>query len=683
MGIGAAFATGLVKGFTQNIQQEKARRLAENEKVDALEQLVFAASLDPNKKVSQGAKDLLKSARKQLDERPNIDLFGRATDGIDLDFAKLQSSLNDTTDFNYKITGSSPDSFIGFSRGKGEGTYADAFAHLSEYQLMLLDPKIAKKIRNDPVLAQNLQNELAAQQQRIIAADLKQYLNADPKNKPSSFRHQNIFGVNKNSGFRGLEIHNQIMNALNIPVTSIAEINANASSQLSSAQTGQATQLPGHKVAGYLIVPEMESGDVVGYSVGTVNLKEGQMPIYEGIAKRLNVPVVGSPQGGMGLFSYWVGEDANGMAIPANEQYFSFLGMGPPQKMQALSASMQLANYPGIEALDPELALSRLGYNQTGDAEVLAFSAKLNATAAGTFEQKVMAIAPYMTFDKDENELQIPFFNYQDAGNTRQMYILKKRFGDLANTTVATSFDALKQQLGKKETALVALKELQIARASIDEPEVYARFKKALNVAFIGQGSVADAIAKDLLGLGVMKEQTDGLTDDFLNSLDQGIKSKGSTALAELEAMRISLAFQLARAADPSGRLSNQDVQQQLDRLGADFSTKEQAVAKIQVVIRELERDINKMKVFVAYGDGNAVLKPNEAKIIDAAIAVDYIENRAGALRQKAGLAGGASTINPDDYTILGDRVVDANEFTTVTDQATIDAIKKAKGLQP
>jgi len=63
MGIGAAFATGLVKGFTQNIQQEKARRLAENEKVDALEQLVFAASLDPNKKVSQGAKDLLKSAR--------------------------------------------------------------------------------------------------------------------------------------------------------------------------------------------------------------------------------------------------------------------------------------------------------------------------------------------------------------------------------------------------------------------------------------------------------------------------------------------------------------------------------------------------------------------------------------------------------------------------------------------
>ena len=35
MGIGAAFATGLVKGFTKNIEEEKARRLAEQQKIDA------------------------------------------------------------------------------------------------------------------------------------------------------------------------------------------------------------------------------------------------------------------------------------------------------------------------------------------------------------------------------------------------------------------------------------------------------------------------------------------------------------------------------------------------------------------------------------------------------------------------------------------------------------------------
>ena len=65
-----------------------------------------------------------------------------------------------------------------------------------------------------------------------------------------------------------------------------------------------------------------------------------------------------------------------------------------------------------------------------------------------------------------------------------------------------------------------------------------------------------------------------------------------------------------------------------------------------------------------------------------AAIAVDYIENRAGALRQKAGLTGGASTINPDDYSIFDDGTIMDNNLNTITDQATIDAIKKAKGLQ-
>ena len=684
MGIGYAFASGLVKGFTQNIQQEKARRLAENEKVDALQQLVFAASLDPKKRVSQGAKDLLKSARQQLDDRPSIGLFGRATDGIDLDFAKLQSSLNDTTDFNYKVTGGSPDSYIGFSRGEGKGTYNDAYAHLGEYQQLIQDPAVQDKMRKDPVLARNLQNELAAQQQRIYSFELGKFIETG-KNKATSFRGPNIFGVNKNSGYRGLNIHNQIMNDLNIPISSIAEIHANSLGQVSSAQGGQANQLPGHVVVGHTIQPEYEGGDVVSYSIGTLNLLEGQMPLYTGVAQRLKVPATAPPQGGMGLLEYWTGQDANGMTIPANEQYFSFLGMGPAQKMQALSASMQLANYPGIEALDPELALSRLGYDQRGDAEVINFSTKLNATAAGTFEQKVMALAPYMTFDQEQNAIFTFGYNYQDGGITKQMYVLRKRFGDLANTTKDTSFNALKTELGKKETALTALQELQDKRASLTEPEAYASLKRTLGVGFIGEGSVVDAIANDLLGLGVTKEETSALSPQFLQSLDDSVeraRGKGGSELAELEAMRISLAFQLARAADPSGRLSNQDIQQQLDRLGGGFLKTKDAVAKIQVVINELQRDIGKMKVFVAYGDGNAVLQPNEAKIIDAAIAVDYIENRAGALRQKAGLTGGASTINPDDYSIFDDGTIMDNNLNTITDQATIDAIKKAKGLQ-
>jgi len=98
MGIGAAFATGLVRGFTQNIQQEKARRLSEKERVDGIENLVLKSYLsgETTRERFNSVTNLIKESRKEYKDRTGkIDIFGRASDGIDLDFAKLQGSLND------------------------------------------------------------------------------------------------------------------------------------------------------------------------------------------------------------------------------------------------------------------------------------------------------------------------------------------------------------------------------------------------------------------------------------------------------------------------------------------------------------------------------------------------------------------------------------------------------------
>ena len=37
MGIGAAFVTGLVQGFAKNIELERAKRIADEQKLDTLE----------------------------------------------------------------------------------------------------------------------------------------------------------------------------------------------------------------------------------------------------------------------------------------------------------------------------------------------------------------------------------------------------------------------------------------------------------------------------------------------------------------------------------------------------------------------------------------------------------------------------------------------------------------------
>jgi hypothetical protein len=63
-----------------------------------------------------------------------------------------------------------------------------------------------------------------------------------------------------------------------------------------------------------------------------------------------------------------------------------------------------------------------------------------------------------------------------------------------------------------------------------------------------------------------------------------------------MDALKLTLAAKMARAVDPSGRLSNQDFEIQLQRLGQTgiFTTQEGSLEKLKVVLEEFEaRDKN------------------------------------------------------------------------------------------
>jgi len=683
MGIGAAFATGLLKGFSDNMDKEGLRRQAMRDRFDGYQTMAVDAVLkgDATTGGLNAIRNLVQKANTEIDSMEPIGPFGARGRDVTMDMAKVQSAMKSASDYNFKIQGSNAGSFLGFSLADGKGSYNDGYAFLNEYQSMITRPEIQEKLRRDPVLAQNVQNFLAGNQQRITATELGRFLESG-KNKPTSFRGPNIYGVKPNSEYKGLKIHNDIMKEMGIDTGSIS---GNVDLAANEVGAKKPNQQEGYTVISTTIQPVYgEDGQTItAYDIGNLQIRDEDLPFFQGVAKNLNVPFMPAEGGDMPLYEYWVGVDGNGMPIPPSKQYFNFLGMKPSQKKDALSASIQLATYPGITALDPEEGLYRLGYDEEGDKAVLDFNRTLNSTKATTFSQFVMAVAPYMTFNKEKNELQIRGYSFQDEGMTRSMYVLRKRYGDLANTSEKLSMGFLDKELQNKKTAMTALTALQTKRASMEDPEVYEAFKRSLNILFGGEGSIRDAIAKDLLGFGVVEEQTIDLDDGYLNTLQQGIedaRERGGSELAELEAMRISLAFQLARAADPSGRLSNQDVQQQLDRLGAGFLTKKDAVAKIQVVMDELSRDIDKLSVFVTYGKGSTVISPNDAKIVDAAFAVDYVRNRANALNQSPKTGGdGSQPIIADDYTIQGNGTIVDKNFDTVTDPALIEAVKKAK----
>jgi len=76
-------------------------------------------------------------------------------------------------------------------------------------------------------------------------------------------------------------------------------------------------------------------------------------------------------------------------------------------------------------------------------------------------------------------------------------------------------------------------------------------------------------------------------------AIDKGFLSKDvATNLSTIDSLKLSLAAQMARAVDPSGRLSNQDFEIQLQRLGATglFTSKIQAGASLDQVIEDFQR---------------------------------------------------------------------------------------------
>ena len=99
---------------------------------------------------------------------------------------------------------------------------------------------------------------------------------------------------------------------------------------------------------------------------------------------------------------------------------------------------------------------------------------------------------------------------------------------------------------------------------------------------------------------------------------------------ARFESLRISLAFQMARAADPSGRLSNQDVLQQLARLGQDIDTPEMMKARIKLAIDDFTRQKQRYGHMMKYKDATGEVTRDERLQIQGHHALTVLARKAG-----------------------------------------------------
>lgn len=106
------------------------------------------------------------------------------------------------------------------------------------------------------------------------------------------------------------------------------------------------------------------------------------------------------------------------------------------------------------------------------------------------------------------------------------------------------------------------------------------------------------------------------------------LSPESARALSEIDALKLSLAAQMARAVDPSGRLSNQDFEIQLQRLGQTglFTSQTQADASLGVVIDEFKRRQRRLEVLHEVASKPAEFGKREARILKADATIRRIQ---------------------------------------------------------
>jgi len=106
------------------------------------------------------------------------------------------------------------------------------------------------------------------------------------------------------------------------------------------------------------------------------------------------------------------------------------------------------------------------------------------------------------------------------------------------------------------------------------------------------------------------------------------LSPESARALSEIDALKLSLAAQMARAVDPSGRLSNQDFEIQLQRLGQTglFTSQVQAGASLGVVIKEFKRRQRRLEILHEVASKPAEFGKREARILKADATIRRIQ---------------------------------------------------------
>ena len=576
MSIGLAFVKGLVGGFSKNIEREREARGADDARIAELENFVFEAATDPKKRVPDELGNILRDAKQQVADRDPIDIFGRAGDRLNLDMSNLKTMIDEgdapkfITYGDYKITPTSQNMFEkdfekntevfsrfwleSFDKHFGDGgrsevekfmTYMnkpensilkqrflkDWTRYTSEYKnrsgksyttegiTATKFPNVSNRHISADLLKDLLDDQVLGEDESSIQSLLKSHKAGSSKASqmgvPPLFDEKNMFFLKFSDGsFK--------------PFKFVDEENGLKAKQKLTALRSLAKK-------------NVFGTDAMGLSKFVIAYRQLlQKPLADGTLATIGDEVIASP---------------NAVRSEFTDLFHSI-------NLEHLGAGSKIINMTGSQRANVINYLkSKFTYRNAENQLVYNKGAAVRALAAVT--------------QVPQSDLQAA--QDQDLGVT---LTAPNQFADdmFFDTVGIKAVDFLEKYEATRRTVkgIDKLKELKLTEASASGLVAWA--KETIGNIVIPTGTL-DQLGEFMFGgnstkikgslkKGTTKETLMDIvrrlnTDEFDGTL---IKSVGN--LSEQQAYMITLAADMARAVDPSGRLSNQDFEVQLRRLG-------------------------------------------------------------------------------------------------------------------
>jgi len=569
MSLGLAFAQGLIGGFTKNIEREQDARGADDKRLADLQDMLFKGTINAvanGKPVPKELGAALKSAKSQLKNRDGINIFGtNPSERLSIDMDSLSGVVNGVADSFYQIGNLKIPMPALYAEEKDQLKRSSHW--MNGINMFIADDANFRKLEKELEVGSN--SSIFSSHVNENKGLYKALMGAAGTPKGST----KIVGVPRIVGEGGMFLNFSKLDGLNVQQVSEIEQDISVAKQ----------NLFGKK-------------DLAGFDKNSIVL-----------------PYLSDTSGKNEYFSFELDpkdlESLKRIATINNEKdpsvfiakYRKSIGMSAPEIADDTLLSNNKENikkfFPSVfHAIQLEKLGASKDYSFITPDEKKNIVSYLETKVGSNVGDRVRALAPIMRIKQNQKLALVSknnSFIYQDSQDKDAL------FKDSVNVTMAEFKD---QYIATRSTNENLKKLMGIEAQLITAPGGVVRYVQQFFGSLVATTGVGDQISNIMSG-----KKKDGVSQESLRLIIEKIKKEGGIEtdlmnMSKSESIMIALAADMARAVDPSGRLSNQDFEVQLRRLGASsfFGSKVSSTAQLTQVMEDFQGRARRIEMIEA-----------------------------------------------------------------------------------